>query len=378
MVILNRDILEEIVSQFNAWKIPNEEEAVKALRTFMRSGKESYEATLRYFSHVDTVVIAYKQIGIIVKRHVVNKRHGFNLYKFPYDFDLLNDILGVLENTNKKLEIEAYPEIPAGRKALARLTQKHLKFVSFDEGDDFPFDYDLPSDYYNFFKNECNFDDSRLFLCCVKNPSISDFFKLTSKHRSLATHLKNFIRKVSFKRQTFPAVESLSIDPCFCEEDFGDFPFVFTTELIHDFTKLIVERMPNLKKLVTDFSARFERPTFTSKTIYKEMKKFNPEMFQHIPIRVKGALRFFVNDFPHSFKKVVESIPKTDLGVDVDPVEKRLVKKFDIHDELYFEFVLQFCEEDVSDDQLAFVKYDFEEIFFGNAVDADAADPDSY
>uniref|UniRef100_A0A914Q849 Uncharacterized protein n=1 Tax=Panagrolaimus davidi TaxID=227884 RepID=A0A914Q849_9BILA len=128
MVILNRDILEEIVSQFNIETIPNEEEAIKALQIFMRSGKESYEAALRYFSHVDTVVIENKQIEIIVKRHVVNKRDGFNLYKFPYDFDLLNDILGVLENRNKNLEIEAYPESPAGRKALARLTQKR-KFI---------------------------------------------------------------------------------------------------------------------------------------------------------------------------------------------------------------------------------------------------------
>uniref|UniRef100_A0A914QDE0 Uncharacterized protein n=1 Tax=Panagrolaimus davidi TaxID=227884 RepID=A0A914QDE0_9BILA len=128
MVILNRDILEEIVTQFNIETIPNEEDAVKALQTFMRSGKESYEAALRYFSHVDTVVIANKQIEIFVKRHVVSKRDGCNLYIFPYDFVLLNDILGVLESTNKKLEIEAYPESLAGRKALARLTQKR-KFI---------------------------------------------------------------------------------------------------------------------------------------------------------------------------------------------------------------------------------------------------------
>uniref|UniRef100_A0AC35FD39 DUF38 domain-containing protein n=1 Tax=Panagrolaimus sp. PS1159 TaxID=55785 RepID=A0AC35FD39_9BILA len=404
MVTLNQDILEEIVSQFNIWAMPCERKAVKALQTFMRSGKESYEAALRYFSHVDTVVIAYNKIRIIVKRHVVIERDEFNLYKFPYDFDLLNDILGVLENTNKKLEIEAYPESPAGRKALARLTQKHLKFVGFDDGDD------LPLDYYNFFKNECNFDDSRLNLCCVKNPSISDFFKLTSNHQSLTTHLIKFIREMSFERQTFPAIESLSIDPCFCEEGFEDFPFLFTTGLIDDFTKLIVECMPNLKKLVTDFSSRPEHPSFSWKKVYKEMKKFNSEMFQHIPFQVKGVLRFFFNDFRQSFKKVVENIQKTDPGVDVDLVEKRLVKKFDIHDELYFEFVLQFCEdddsEDDSDDELTF-DY-FQELpyaaFFGNdfdqydeqggdneesngsdyfdgeqdAASADAADPDSY
>uniref|UniRef100_A0A914QQT2 Uncharacterized protein n=1 Tax=Panagrolaimus davidi TaxID=227884 RepID=A0A914QQT2_9BILA len=255
MVTLNRDILEEIVSQFNIETIPNEEEAVKALQTFMRSGKESYEAALRYFSHVDTVVIGDKQIEIFVKRHVVSEPDEYNLYKFPYDFDLLNDILGVLEDTNKNLEIEAYPESSAGRKALARLTQKP----------------------------------------------------------------------------------------------------------IHDFTKLIVESMPNLKKLDTDFSACPKRPMFTWKKVYKQMKKLNSEMFQHIPIQVKGAMRFFVNDFPQSFKMAVKSIPKTDLGIDVDLVERKLLKKFDIHDGLYFEFVLQFCEKNDSEDG-----------------SADAIDPDSY
>uniref|UniRef100_A0A914QGE0 Uncharacterized protein n=1 Tax=Panagrolaimus davidi TaxID=227884 RepID=A0A914QGE0_9BILA len=167
--------------------------------------------------------------------------------------------------------------------------------------------------------------------------------------------------------------------------------------------------MPNLKKLVTDFCARPERPAFTWKRVYKEMKKFNPEMFQHIPIRIKGALRFIVVDFRQSFKKVVERIPKTDLGVDVDPVEKRLVKKFDIHDEFYFKFVLQFGEEDDSEGDSEDDSDDaFEEMlyaaFFGNAfyeyegqegysdesngsdyfdgeqdaASADAADPDSY
>uniref|UniRef100_A0AC35GJ22 Methyltransferase domain-containing protein n=1 Tax=Panagrolaimus sp. PS1159 TaxID=55785 RepID=A0AC35GJ22_9BILA len=234
MFALNRDILEEIVPHFNVWNF-NEDKSVEQIENFMLSGKEPYEATLRFFSHADTVVIAPNAVQIVVIRHTLRVSDGNNLYKFPYDFRFLNDILGALKNSHAKLEIEYYPYSAAGRKVLAHLTQKKLKFVSFDDTDD------LPSDYYKFFKNECSFDDLHLDLCCVKNPTLSEFFELTSKHRSITTHFEYFSQKMA-KGYPFPAVESLSFHPCFCEEDFEDFPFVFTAKGVKTFSTLLVER----------------------------------------------------------------------------------------------------------------------------------------
>uniref|UniRef100_A0AC34GAW0 Uncharacterized protein n=1 Tax=Panagrolaimus sp. ES5 TaxID=591445 RepID=A0AC34GAW0_9BILA len=90
----------------------------------MLSGKEPYEAALRHFSHVDAVIIKNISISIVVKRHILREDLGSNVYKLPYDFSFLDDILGVVEKSNTKLDIEGYPSSAAGRKALARLTQK--------------------------------------------------------------------------------------------------------------------------------------------------------------------------------------------------------------------------------------------------------------
>uniref|UniRef100_A0AC34GWW2 Uncharacterized protein n=1 Tax=Panagrolaimus sp. ES5 TaxID=591445 RepID=A0AC34GWW2_9BILA len=229
---LNQDILEEIVPHFNVWgkiffKEPVE---LEALKKFMLSGKEAYEATLRYFSHVDTVHIALKKICITVKRHILEEEYGSNLYQFPYDFSMLDDILRVLEKSNTKIEIEDYPSSTAGRKALARLTQK---------------------------------------------------------------------------------------------------PII-------DFSRMIVESMPNLNKLVVELSAP-EQPRFSWTRVYEEMKKFNSEIFQHIP------------------SEILKILPKNDPGVDIDAVKNQLIKKFDIHDGLVFKFVLQFSGyESEEDSDLSF------------------------
>uniref|UniRef100_A0AC35GYL2 Uncharacterized protein n=1 Tax=Panagrolaimus sp. PS1159 TaxID=55785 RepID=A0AC35GYL2_9BILA len=86
--------------------------------------------------------------------------------------------------------------------------------------------------------------------------------------------------------------------------------------------------MPNLNNLVADFSANPEQQMFTWKRVYKEMKKFNPEMFKHIPTKVKGSFNFYVVEFRNSLKE-----------------------KFDIHDGLTFEFILQVSEEEESEDE---------------------------
>uniref|UniRef100_A0AC34FX29 DUF38 domain-containing protein n=1 Tax=Panagrolaimus sp. ES5 TaxID=591445 RepID=A0AC34FX29_9BILA len=235
-------------------------------------------------------------------------------------------------------------------KALARLTQKHLKYVDFDDCND------LPADYYKFFKNECSFDDSRLDLCCVKKPTLSQFFELTSTDRSIITHFEKFFRRMPSTKRIFPAVQSLSFHPCFCEEDFEDFPFVFTTAAVKDFSNLLVESMPNLTNVVANFSAQPEQRMFSWKRVYNEMKKFTPEMFEHIPSKVKGSLNFYVVDNHESLKKasslnqIIKLIPKTNPGVDFDHIHKRLVKKFDIHDGLTFDFTLQLSEEESEDE----------------------------
>lgn len=50
------------------------------------------------------------------------------------------------------------------------------------------------------------------------------------------------------------------------------------------------------------------------------------------------------------FLQIIELIPKTNPGVDFDLVNKQLVKKFDIHDGLTFDFTLQLSEEESEDE----------------------------
>uniref|UniRef100_A0AC34FQ24 Uncharacterized protein n=1 Tax=Panagrolaimus sp. ES5 TaxID=591445 RepID=A0AC34FQ24_9BILA len=166
MASLNPDILEEIVSQFNMWTMEDGEKSVAAIKKFMLSGKEPYQAVLRYFSSVDSVAIDSFKLRIYIKRLVVHKdfNNDSNLYIFPFDFPFLDDILKAVMKSNTKLQVESYPFSNSGKRVLTMLLQKDLKFISLDSG------RILPSDYYEFFKNECKFGNARLTLCCTKNP----------------------------------------------------------------------------------------------------------------------------------------------------------------------------------------------------------------
>uniref|UniRef100_A0AC35F974 DUF38 domain-containing protein n=1 Tax=Panagrolaimus sp. PS1159 TaxID=55785 RepID=A0AC35F974_9BILA len=343
MPSLNPDILEEVIPNFNFFEM-GAEKSLDAIKNFMLSGKEPYQAVLRYFSSVDCVSINSFRLLIYVKKMITfeNLIYEKNPYIFPFDFLFFEDVLKVVIKSNKKLEIEAYPMNVEGRRILATLIHKDLKYIAFDSS------RILPSDYYKFFKNECKFDDVRLILCCSRKPIPDEFFELASTHRSFTTHFENFILKMP-DEGTFPAIENLSFDPCFCEHDYDDYGFIFNTENVNSFLTFLSKSMPNLKKLNAQFVARPQRKYSNWDEVYYAMIEFFPNIFKNVAPQIKGSLWFCAHDSKNSFKNAVERLGENP-EIHIDFEKKCFIKKFSIHEGLSFEFVLQFNEEEVDSD----------------------------
>uniref|UniRef100_A0A914Y0D7 Uncharacterized protein n=1 Tax=Panagrolaimus superbus TaxID=310955 RepID=A0A914Y0D7_9BILA len=63
MPTLRQDLLEEIISVLN---VPdNQQETMKSLKRFMDSGKEPFEAVLKYFSNVNSVAVHDDHLTVV-------------------------------------------------------------------------------------------------------------------------------------------------------------------------------------------------------------------------------------------------------------------------------------------------------------------------
>jgi hypothetical protein len=325
MPSLNPDILEEIIPFFNQRKMTLENGS-KALKNFMLSGKEPFEAVMKYFSRIDIISINAFTIRFYIKRYVLSKEYDNNLHKFAFDFPFLDHILEA--SVNVKLEIKAYPETFAGKKILARLTRRELKNISLDGVED------LPLDYFKFYKNECYFDRIHLNQCDNKKLVLSEFFNFPTTHLSITTHFQNFLDNIP-NGSFFPGIEELSFIPCFCEEEFPQYswneklPFSFTEENILKFIIFISESLPNLKVIKALFSASlpsnvWDWPEFGWEEICKNREFFDYQTFNRLRGKqLKGSIDFHAR-----------------YGLNIG--KKSIQTKIDIHEGLIFNFIHKF------------------------------------
>uniref|UniRef100_A0AC35FZF3 Uncharacterized protein n=1 Tax=Panagrolaimus sp. PS1159 TaxID=55785 RepID=A0AC35FZF3_9BILA len=276
-----------------------------------------------------------------VERKILKEKDkiDINIFEISYNFWHLKKFLTVITKFNKVLIIEHYPPVPKGKQALAFLIQKDLKSITFSN-------YNiLPTDYYKFFKEQCNFDESYLILNGISQTSLEQYFDIPVPHYTICTYLSS-----NLWYGIFNEVKSLSLQQCYY---FLTDSISSPKDLYHYFS-CISKCLPNLEYLEVSFETQNQILEFPFvkekwnplpwKEVYENMIKFNSNEFENVfSPKINGSLNFCVYESAENFNEAIKELGET-FEVDMDNDKKQLIKKFHIYDGLSFEFVLQFDE----------------------------------